>query len=114
MSPTLLIVQGISLAAIFLSALLLRSAAEKARATAAKHLTEKLIAARGEQNEAAKGDKNDHRAEQLELLLDRVNSLQEGAFARWSSQPLVKAVLLPLLTYGGTVLLQLYGLPGLE
>jgi hypothetical protein len=43
---------------------------------------------------------------QLDRLLDRVANLREGAFAPLSAQPIVRAVLLPLVTYGATFLLQ--------
>jgi hypothetical protein len=43
---------------------------------------------------------------QLDGLLARVSSLSEGAFAPYSQQPLVRAVLVPAITYGATVGLQ--------
>jgi hypothetical protein len=43
---------------------------------------------------------------QLDRLLDRVSNLRDGAFAPLSAQPVVRAVLLPLFTYGATLLLQ--------
>ena len=46
------------------------------------------------------------------MLLAQIKNLNDGAFAPWSSQPLVKAVLLPLISYGGTALVHLYALPG--
>jgi hypothetical protein len=39
----------------------------------------------------------------LELLLQRVAALHEGAFAPYSEQPIVRAVLVPIATYGATV-----------
>src|SRR5262249_45062049 len=83
-----------------------RLAAEKARRVAARHLTDRIIAAKG------KGG-SDATAEQLEKLLADIEELREGAFAPWGSQPLVRALLLPLLTYGGTMLVHLYALPGI-
>ena len=106
LSPTLVIPQAISLAVIVGSVLALRWTAEDARAAACDHLTAKMITAKG----AEGGDKL---AGQLEILLNRIQSLKEGAFAPLSSQPFVKALLLPLLGYGGTVLAQMYALPGL-
>jgi hypothetical protein len=46
------------------------------------------------------------------MLLARIDNLNDGAFAPWSSQPIVKAVLLPLLTYSATFLVHIYALPG--
>jgi hypothetical protein len=42
----------------------------------------------------------------LELLLNRVDGLRDGAFAPYSEQPIVRAVLVPAATYGATVGLQ--------
>jgi hypothetical protein len=39
----------------------------------------------------------------LELLLQRISALREGAFAPYSEQPIVRAVLVPIATYGATV-----------
>jgi hypothetical protein len=81
----------------------LRRSAETARETARQNVMTKLIAKKGN---------NEKRAAQLEVLLARIDTLQVGAFAPWSSQPLVKAFILPILTYGGAMLLQVYALPG--
>jgi hypothetical protein len=43
---------------------------------------------------------------QLEYLSERVRALSNGAFAPYSQQPLVRAVLVPAITYGATVGLQ--------
>jgi hypothetical protein len=44
--------------------------------------------------------------EQLDRLSERVKSLSDGAFAPYSQQPMVRAVLVPALTYGTTAGLQ--------
>jgi hypothetical protein len=100
---TLLIAQAISLVVIVGSVVVLRSAAEKARDTAREHLTAKIILAKGVDEKAAA---------QLEMLLAQVSDLKKGAFAPLSSQPVVKALLLPLLSYGATVLIHSYAIPG--
>jgi hypothetical protein len=100
---TLVIAQAISLAVIIGSVLALRSAAENARSVACEHLTSKIIAAK-------RGDEKT--ASQLEMMLNQIKDLSEGAFAPLSSQPFVKALLLPLLSYGGGMLVHLYALPG--
>jgi len=102
---TLLITQAMSVAVVIGSFISLRAAAERARAVAHDHLTEMIIAARAHAS-------SHHRAAQLESLLAQIDGLNDGAFSPLSSQPLVKAVLFPLLTYGGTMLLHLYALPG--
>jgi hypothetical protein len=103
-TPTLVIEQGILLAIIIGSVVSLRNAAEQARKTAMEHLSEKIMAA---------GHADPNRAIQLEKLRTEVRDMQDGAFAPPLSQPVVKAVLLPLVSYGGTWLVQLYALPGL-
>jgi hypothetical protein len=45
-------------------------------------------------------------AAQLDSLLNRVDALRDGAFAPYSEQPIVRAVLVPAATYGATVVLQ--------
>jgi len=103
--PALVIVQVATVAIIFVSVYSLRRAADAARAKAVERLTAKLV--------AAKGMKNEGRTAQLELLLNRVENLRDGAFAPWSNQPVVRAFLLPLVTYGATTIVQIYALPGL-
>jgi hypothetical protein len=44
---------------------------------------------------------------QLELLRERIIRLNDGAFAPYSQQPLLKALVLPFITVGGTSLLEL-------
>jgi hypothetical protein len=102
---TLVITQALSAAVVIGSFVSLRAAAEQARTVAHDDLTGKIIAAKAHANSRG-------RAAQLERLLAEIDGLNDGAFAPWSSQPLVKAVLLPLLTYGGTMLLHFYALPG--
>lgn len=52
-------------------------------------------------------------ARQLELLRERVEDLRDGAFAPFSQQPLLKALLLPFATFGGTTLLDYMALANL-
>jgi hypothetical protein len=49
---------------------------------------------------------NGQHVSQLSCLSERVRALAEGAFAPYSQQPLVRAVLVPAITYGATVGLQ--------
>jgi hypothetical protein len=99
---TLLVFHGIIIAVVVGSVLAYRSAAESARKVAREHLTAKIIAAQGDKRIAG----------QLRRLLSEIENLKEGAFAPLTSQPIVKAVLLPLVTYGGAWLAHIYGLPG--
>jgi hypothetical protein len=103
-SATLIITWLIFGAVVVSSAVSLRWAAEAARRTAIDNMNAQLVAAKGRQKTGT--------VAQLENLLGQVESLQDGAFAPWSSQPVVRAFLLPLLTYGASVLVHGYALPG--
>jgi hypothetical protein len=105
MEPTVLIAQAICVVAIIALVCAYRSAAEKARTEARRHLTARITAAKS-------SEETTPHAEQLQMMLDEIDKLNEGAFAPLTSQPIVKAILLPLITYGGTWLLHIYALPG--
>ena len=62
---------------------------------------------------ASKGSKHRESVAALEKLISRVETLQEGAFAPITRQPVVRALLLPLGTYGGTAFLEHVSLGGL-
>jgi hypothetical protein len=100
---TLPIAQAICLGVIITSVAVYRSTAEAARKIARDRLVERITATKRVK---------DTTANQLETLLNEVENLKDGAFAPLTSQPMVKALLLPLLTYGGTLLVHLYALPG--
>ena len=51
--------------------------------------------------------------DELFFRSSRVDQLKEGAFSPFSQQPLVRAVLLPLGTFGWKVLIENGMLPGL-
>jgi hypothetical protein len=86
-------------------ALALRMSAEASRAKARRRLADQLIIAR-------KAQDGGPLAAQLEMLLKRVEELHDGAFSPLSQQPLVRAMLLPLGSLGGTALLEYLLLPG--
>jgi hypothetical protein len=96
----IVITQSLSAAIVIGSAIALRLTAERARAVACERISGQIIASEGDA------------ADRLGKVLDEVKNLNDGAFAPWTSQPLARAVLLPLLTYGGTVLLHAFALPG--
>jgi hypothetical protein len=102
-TPTLVIGLAIILTLIIVSVSSLRHAAEEARKKALDNLSKKITANHGRPDSVSR----------LESLRSDVRDMQEGAFAAPLSQPIVKAVLLPLASYGGTWLVQLYALPGL-
>ena len=104
MPLTLVLAQAAGLSVIVGSVVAYRAAAEYARRVACRRIASRIIDAKGRGEAVA--------ADQLERLLTDMQELREGAFAPLSSQPIVKAILLPVLTYGGTSLLHIYGLPG--
>jgi hypothetical protein len=104
LSPALIIIWFILGGVVVGSAISLRVAAEAARRGAIDNLSEHLVAAQGRQRAGT--------IAQLENLLGQIENLQDGAFAPWSGQPVVRAFLLPLLTYGASVLVHGYALPG--
>ena len=119
---TNLIAAGISLSVVFGCAILLWWAATAARNTAKQNLTDGIIAARGHSPKVADkssdatqndSDSNPRYAEQLETLWSRVDQLNDGAFRPFSQQPLVRALLWPLGSFGWTNLIESGMLPGL-
>ncbi len=102
---SLIIMYALPVCILLGAAVAYRRSAEKARSVARRHLANQVIAAKGRGRDAT--------AEQLEKLLAEIEGLREGAFAPWSSQPVVRAVLLPVLTYGGAMLVHAYAIPGM-
>jgi len=99
--PTLVIGWGICVLTLVTCVLLLRWQAERVREAARSHLSDAINVAQGLGTQAGR-----RQATQLEMLLHRVETLQDGAFAPISQQPVVRALLLPLGSYGGAQLLQ--------
>jgi hypothetical protein len=88
-----------STALVVTAALMLRRAAESLRETVRQKLDDaRLFALSPSATTAAK-------LPQLKAMLKRVDNLAEGAFAPLSTQPFVRAVLIPLLTYAASALL---------
>jgi hypothetical protein len=97
--PLSLLINGLI---AILAAMLLRQAAESLRHKSIEQLDEY----RSRLARSQSLDRNDAATTELEHLLARIEDLQTGAFAPYSQQPLVKAVLIPGGTYGATLLLQ--------
>jgi hypothetical protein len=81
--------------------------AEASRAKVHRRINDQIMLAR-------QSPAGEHRAAQLELLSRRVDELNEGALTPFSQQPLLRAMLLPLGSFGGTALLEHLLLPGLS
>jgi hypothetical protein len=90
---------GVGVLIVTACAVALRWSAEASRSKARRRLNDHLVAARSSKDEGS-------RAGQLEMLLHRVEELRDGAFSPFSQQPLVRAMLLPLGSLGGTALLE--------
>ena len=100
-----LVTMGVGVLIVTASAIVLRRSAEAARETARRRLRDQITEARSLQD-------GGQLAGQLELLLRRVEELREGAFSPYSQQPVVRAMLLPLGSLGGTALLEYLLVPG--
>ena len=44
--------------------------------------------------------------EQLEMIIQKIKQMDEGAFAPFSQQPVLRAILIPFGSYGGVMLLE--------
>jgi hypothetical protein len=88
-----------STALIIIAALMLRRAAESLRETVRQKLDDARLFALSPSAITAAN------LPQLKALLKRAEVLDEGAFAPLSTQPFVRAVLIPLLTYAASALL---------
>jgi hypothetical protein len=100
--PSLTVIAGLSYTIVLLCAVALRFAAEASRREALRFYDDVMLRARGT------GDAG--LAEQLCLLRTRISELSDGAFAPYSQQPLLKAILLPVLTVGGSSLADYLGM----
>ena len=84
----LLLIYGMNSAYALFCAMSLRRTAEKARRIELERLQQKLVSAHG------KGEKK--RAKQIELTIDEIDAIEEGAFAPLSKHPIIGALLMPL------------------
>jgi len=94
--PSVYVIATLCYAIVLGCALALRWTAEASRKQAVERLRNGILRAKGTGNTAL--------ASQLEILRERAEKLDDGAFAPYSKQPLLRAVLLPLLTFGGSSL----------
>lgn len=79
---------------LFVSALSLRRAAEKARATALQHIDAQLLMS----------SKEDLGYTKFQMIRERIANLNTGAFSRYSEEPLVRALLVSLTGIGGSII----------
>jgi hypothetical protein len=100
-----LVTIGVGVLIVTGCAVALRWSAEASRAKARRRINGRLMVARK--------SSDDGLADQLEMLLRRVEELHDGAFSPFSQQPVVRAMVLPLGSLGGSALLEYLLLPGL-
>ncbi len=96
-----LIATAVAVVIVVACAVALRWSAEASREKARRQLNDRIVLARASPNE-------EQLASQLETMLRRVEELRDGAFTPFTQQPVIRAILLPLGTYGGTALLQYF------
>ncbi|WP_349617295.1 hypothetical protein [Azotobacter salinestris] len=94
--PSLVISYLLTALVLFVSALSLRRAAEKARVTALGHIDKYLL----ETPASKEGYDKCH------LIRERITALNKGAFSRYSEEPLVRALLLSLAGIGGSAIVE--------
>jgi hypothetical protein len=110
----LVFVTGLALAYAVYTAVLLRRSAEAARAKALEHYDARLLAQSRLKDFPSVATANavvarTHMpisAEQIKLLMERIRNTREGAFASFTQQPALQALLLPFGGYGGVQLVE--------
>jgi hypothetical protein len=85
-----------SIGLIVASVVLLRQAAESWRSNVLRRLDHRRLSM------LAAKPSNPDAVEQTQVLIDLVAQLRDGSFAPYSEQPLVRAVLLPMVTFAAT------------
>ena len=102
--PSTAVLATLSFAIVLGCAFALRRAAEASRRHALAQMQDAVLRAKAQGGVLV---------DQLETLSTRMRDLREGAFAPYSQQPLLKAVLLPLMTVGGSSLFDYLALANL-
>jgi hypothetical protein len=95
----LYVVFGLSAAYRVIAAHTLRRLAERTRRLALESLENEIVAATGRESDRGL-------ASQLKLLRDNVERMRDGAFAPFTQQPILKAFLVPVMSYGGLALVE--------
>jgi hypothetical protein len=98
LTPSVVALLGVSAAIVTFAGLRLRGTTEAARGAALASLTDQLI--------VAKGIPKDTLVRQLELIINEVKELRQGAFAPYTDQKFIRALLLPLAGLASTALIE--------
>ena len=99
-----LVTVGIGVLVVVACAVALRLSAEDSRKKARQRLNDQIAAARNRHDDGLL-------AAQLEMVLRRIEEMRDGALSPPSQQPLVRAMLLPLGSIGGTTFLEYLLMP---
>src|SRR5262245_60594622 len=110
----LVFITGLALAYAVYSAVLLRRSAESARVKALEYYDARLLAQARLKDSPSVATANAVvartqaliSAEQIKLLMERILSTRKGAFAPFTQQPVLQALLLPFGGYGGVQLVE--------
>jgi hypothetical protein len=102
----LLVVHTASVVIVIGCGIMLRQSAEDLRRRAIRRLSERRIGLLG-QDDAAR-----RTAGQVDLMITQIKAIDTGAFAPYSQQPIVRALLLPLSSYGGAALVEYLSIAG--
>jgi hypothetical protein len=105
-SIAMVLVIGLSVLILMGCAVALHWSAETSRDQARTRLNDEIVKALSLEDEG-------RLANQLQMMLRRVDGLRDGAFSPFSQQPLVRAILLPLGGFGGSTLLEYLSASGL-
>ncbi|MEO8626689.1 MAG: hypothetical protein ABI612_01110 [Betaproteobacteria bacterium] len=96
--PSVVLSIGISAAIVIYAAIKLRRTTEAMRSAYMDRLNSARLIARGSGDAALAG--------QLDLLIDQSKTLKRGAFAPYSDQPFIRAMLLPLAGFASSALIE--------
>ena len=99
MSTFLVVALSCSVLIVIGCAIALRAGAESLRRAAIWRLTNAKIL-------LSKDDVGKHTANQIDVMIGQIRAFNTGAFAPYSQQPLVRALLLPLTSFGGSTLVE--------
>jgi hypothetical protein len=102
----LVLVNTASVIIVLVCGIMLRQTAEELRRRAIRRLSEKRIALIGHSEGGSRT------ASQVDLMIAQIRAIDVGAFAPYSHQPIVRALLLPLSSYGGAALIEYLSIAG--
>jgi hypothetical protein len=97
--PILLIIFGVASSAVVACGISLRVTADRAR----QHMTEELEDELSEARQHADGNTEDQVTESVQAAIDEIKAIDVGAYSSLYSNPVIRAVLIPLAGLAGLV-----------